>query len=243
MPEETELKTAAAPLSYLRGADVPLLDLTLSQALSHTAAKFPNREALVVCHEGVRVTWAELDREVTRIARGLAGLGPAAGRPAGIWASNCLEWVLLQYARGARRRGAGQRQSRVPIARTALRAAQVAHARPVPAREGCARRTIARSWPNRATAGSLPLEHIVWLGDPSWDAMLAGGTDYPPKTPTAGRCSQHPVHLRHHRLAQRRAAHPSEPAEQRPGDRARADAPRSTTASARPCRSTTASAA
>ena len=77
---------------------MPLLNLTFSQALAETARKFPDREALVVCHEGVRLSWSELDREVTRVARGLAGLGLHSGDRAGIWASNCLEWVLLQYA-------------------------------------------------------------------------------------------------------------------------------------------------
>ena len=38
MPENAEWEAEAAPLSYLRGADVPLLDLTLSQALADTAA-------------------------------------------------------------------------------------------------------------------------------------------------------------------------------------------------------------
>ena len=32
------------------------------------------------------------------MARGLAGLGLRPGDRAGIWASNCVEWVLLQYA-------------------------------------------------------------------------------------------------------------------------------------------------
>ena len=91
------------PLSYTRGPDVPLLDVTISQALSIAASRFPDREALVVCHQSARRTWAELDAEVTRVARGLAGLGLQPGDRAGIWASNCVEWILLQY--GAARAG------------------------------------------------------------------------------------------------------------------------------------------
>ncbi|SPF38475.1 hypothetical protein SBA4_2150010 [Candidatus Sulfopaludibacter sp. SbA4] len=79
MPETAERKSEAAAPSYLRGAAVPLLNLTLSQALAETARKFPEREALIVCHEGVRLTWSELDREATRTARGLAGLGLRPG--------------------------------------------------------------------------------------------------------------------------------------------------------------------
>ena len=47
---------------------------------------------------------------------------------------------------------------------------QVAHARPVPARARRRARTIARFWKKCGAAA----EHVVWLGDPSWDAMLAG---------------------------------------------------------------------
>jgi fatty-acyl-CoA synthase len=31
---------------------------------------------------------------------------------------------------------------------------------------------------------TLPLEHIIWLGEPSWDAMLDGGRDFPRDTAT-----------------------------------------------------------
>ena len=80
-------------MSYVRGAAVPLIEKTISQALADTAAKFPDREALVVCHQDVRLTWKELDDEVTRTARGLLGLGlepaiaPASG-PATAWSGS-----------------------------------------------------------------------------------------------------------------------------------------------------------
>src|ERR1035438_7503641 len=85
-------------LSYTRGADVPLLEKTISQALQDAAAKFWDREALIVRYQSTRLTWPELNTQVTRAARGLAGLGLRPGDRAGIWASNCLEWVLMQYA-------------------------------------------------------------------------------------------------------------------------------------------------
>ena len=68
---------------------------------------------------------------------------------------------------------------------------------------------------------ALPLEHVIWLGEPSWDAMLAGGRDFARDTATPARRRQHSVHLRHHRLAQGRAAHPPQPGQQRHGDFAR----------------------
>ena len=97
-PCDTLVHFVDTQLSYVRGADVPLLEQTISQAVTHAAARFADREALVVCHQNVRLTWRELDREVTRTARGLAGLGFRPGDRAGIWASNCVEWILMQHA-------------------------------------------------------------------------------------------------------------------------------------------------
>ncbi len=179
MPETAELEPEAAALSYLRGADVPFLNLTLCEALAETAGRFPDREALVVCHEGVRLTWSELDRQVTRAARGLAGLGLAPGDRAGIWASNCLEWVLLQYA--APRAGVvlvnvnpayRSHELRYVLAKSHIRALFL--------HEKDFRANYRQILADSRNGDRLPLEHIVWLGGPSWDAMLAGGTDFPP---------------------------------------------------------------
>jgi len=179
VPERAELETEAAALSYLRGPDVPLLNLTISQALSETASKFPGREALVVCHERVRLTWSELDREVTRVARGLAGLGLRPGDRAGIWASNCLEWVLLQYA--APRAGVvlvnvnpayRSHELRYVLAKSRIRALFL--------REKDSRADYREILAESRNGDRLPLEHIVWLGAPSWNDMIAGGADFPP---------------------------------------------------------------
>ena len=168
----------ATPLSYLRGATVPLLNLTLSEALTATAGKFPAREALVVCHEGVRLTWSELEREVTRTARGLAGLGLCPGDRAGIWASNCLEWVLLQYA--APRAGVvlvnvnpayRSHELRYVLAKSHIRALFL--------RDHDSRANYREILADSRNGDRLPLEHTVWLGDPSWDAMLSAGSDFP----------------------------------------------------------------
>ena len=91
------------PLSQSSGPAAPLIELTISQALANTAGAFPDRQALVVRHQNVRLTWSQLEAEATRVARGLAGLGLDPGDRAGIWASNCVEWILMQY--GAARAG------------------------------------------------------------------------------------------------------------------------------------------
>src|ERR687893_766599 len=64
----------------------------------HVAARFPDREALVVPFQGVRLTYAELDAEVDRLARALMARGLEVGDRLGIWSPNNAEWVLVQYA-------------------------------------------------------------------------------------------------------------------------------------------------
>ena len=58
----------------------------------------PASEALVDCATGRRWTYRELDAAVDALALGLLDLDLAAGDRVGIWAPNCAEWVLVQYA-------------------------------------------------------------------------------------------------------------------------------------------------
>ncbi|HET7741096.1 MAG TPA: AMP-binding protein, partial [Mycobacterium sp.] len=63
-----------------------------------TAATYPDVEALVDVAQGLRYTYAELDAEIDIVARGLMGLGVEKGDRVGMWAPNCAEWVIVQYA-------------------------------------------------------------------------------------------------------------------------------------------------
>ena len=62
------------------------------------AATQGDREALVVRHQGIRWSWRELARRVDAVASGLLALGLERGDHVGIWAPNCAEWTLTQYA-------------------------------------------------------------------------------------------------------------------------------------------------
>src|SRR6266540_1541735 len=89
----------AEALSYLHGASqVPLLGETIGENLDRTVARFPDRDAVISVHQGVRQTWAEFHAAVTEIARGLLALGIEPGDRVGIWSPNNAEWVTLQYA-------------------------------------------------------------------------------------------------------------------------------------------------
>jgi fatty-acyl-CoA synthase len=78
--------------------DTPLIEQTISANLDATAARFPDREAMVDVQAGKRWTYAELARDVDVLARGFAGQGIVKGDRVGIWAPNCAEWTLVQYA-------------------------------------------------------------------------------------------------------------------------------------------------
>ena len=78
--------------------DLPLLHQTISANLDATVARFPQREAMVDCSVGKRWTYAAFAADVDRLARGFAGIGVVKGDRVGIWAPNCGEWTLVQYA-------------------------------------------------------------------------------------------------------------------------------------------------
>lgn len=85
--------------SYTSGiSETPLLGDTIGANLDRTAAAFGDREALVDCPSGRRWTYRELRSAVDSLATGLAARGIAAGDRVGIWAPNCPEWFLIQYA-------------------------------------------------------------------------------------------------------------------------------------------------
>jgi fatty-acyl-CoA synthase len=85
--------------SYASGPSAhPLLGDTIGRLLARIAAEHPDREALLVRHQAVRLTFAELDSQTDRLARALLARGLDPGDRVGIWATNCAEWTLLQYA-------------------------------------------------------------------------------------------------------------------------------------------------
>ncbi|MBB5121273.1 AMP-binding protein [Streptomyces eurocidicus] len=85
--------------SYTAGTtSVPLIEDTIGADLAFTIERFGDREALVDAVSGRRWTYAEFGRAVTEVALGLLAKGVAQGDRVGIWAVNCPEWVMVQYA-------------------------------------------------------------------------------------------------------------------------------------------------
>jgi fatty-acyl-CoA synthase len=85
--------------SYVHGASpVPLLGETIGENLRRTALRARDREALVVPHQSVRVTYGEFWELTGRAARGLLARGVEKGDRVGIWSPNRYEWTVIQYA-------------------------------------------------------------------------------------------------------------------------------------------------
>src|SRR3954454_8100278 len=76
----------------------PLLEETIGGNLDATVAVHGEREALVECATGRRWTYAELGADVDVLAMGLVRAGITKGDRVGIWAPNCAEWTITQYA-------------------------------------------------------------------------------------------------------------------------------------------------
>jgi fatty-acyl-CoA synthase len=86
-------------LSYDCGtADAPLLGDTIGHNFDRTVDKFPGSDALIDVPSGRRWTYRELKNDVDALAAGLLARGVTKGDRVGIWAPNCPEWTLVQYA-------------------------------------------------------------------------------------------------------------------------------------------------
>jgi fatty-acyl-CoA synthase len=85
--------------SYVSGpSEIPLLGMTIGDAFDRTVAQFPDRDALISRHQGLRYVWRQLQDEVNRFARGLMALGIQKGDRVGVWSPTYAEWTITQYA-------------------------------------------------------------------------------------------------------------------------------------------------
>ncbi|WP_298289582.1 AMP-binding protein [Thiomonas sp.] len=91
--------TPATLQAYACGShDQPLLTQTIGDFFDDMARRSGEQEALVVRHQNARLSYAELKREVDRLASAMLRSGLRKGDRVGIWAHNCVEWVLMQLA-------------------------------------------------------------------------------------------------------------------------------------------------
>jgi fatty-acyl-CoA synthase len=85
--------------SYDAGpTDTPILEETIGENFERTVLRNPDAEALVDVAADRRWTYGELNADVDLVGRGLMALGVEKGERVGIWAPNCAEWMIVQYA-------------------------------------------------------------------------------------------------------------------------------------------------
>src|SRR5262249_37121581 len=95
MPREGDHDMPDRGQSYTSGtSDLPLLGRTIGDMFDEIAERYPDHEALVSRHQGLRYTYGQLRAEVDRCARALIALGVTKGQRLGIWAPNCAEWAI-----------------------------------------------------------------------------------------------------------------------------------------------------
>ncbi len=165
-------------LSYTRGPETPLIDKTLSQVLAETAARVPEKEAVVSRHQNIRHTWREFHAAVEQTARGLRGLGLQNGDRIGVWSANCVEWLLLQYAVSMARLvmvninpAYRSHELRYVLIKSRMKAMFLW--------ERDARADYLQILRDSREGVDLPLEHVILLGQEPWNRMIANGADLP----------------------------------------------------------------
>jgi fatty-acyl-CoA synthase len=85
--------------SHVTGVtEPPLIEQTIGQALAEAAGKYGEHEAIVCVHQDARISYRELNELAESIGAGLLSLGLQPGDRVGIWAPNCVEWTIIQFA-------------------------------------------------------------------------------------------------------------------------------------------------
>jgi fatty-acyl-CoA synthase len=160
--------------SYASGTSTtPLIGETIDANLRRAVERFGDREAVVDVGGGHRLTYSQFDAAVDQVARGLYGSGIDKGDRVGIWAPNCLEWMLVQYATA--RIGAILVNIN-PAYRThevayVLRQAGIGTLVSAPSFKASDYRAMIDE-----VRPDLPaLRDVVYIGKPSWDSLLADG--------------------------------------------------------------------
>ncbi len=167
-------------LSYSIGpTERALLEMTIGESFDDTVTRFPDHDAVIDVPTGRRWTYATLRGDVDALASALLEDGIAVGDRIGLWAPNCPEWTIVQYA--AAKIGAVLVNLN-PAYRTheleyALNHAGIRMVFTLPSFRSSDYTAMITEVAPRAPQ----LEHVVYLGTEQWAAMLHRGST----TPTA----------------------------------------------------------
>ncbi|MBX7549230.1 AMP-binding protein [Streptomyces sp. tea 10] len=161
--------------SYTHGTGTTaLLGDTIGANLDRAVAAWPDREALVDVPSGRRWTYARFGAAVEELAQALVAAGVVKGDRVGIWAVNCPEWVLVQYA-----------TARIGAVMVNINPAYRTHEVEYVLRQAGVCLLFAslghktsdyRAMVEEVRGRCPELRETVYIGDPSWEALLARGT-------------------------------------------------------------------
>ena len=85
--------------SYVNGVSGnPLIFKTIGNLLDEAVTSHAGKQAIVVRHQGIRLSYSELNERVNKVAANLLARGIETGDRVGIWSPNNLQWVLTQFA-------------------------------------------------------------------------------------------------------------------------------------------------
>lgn len=164
-----------AGLSYAHGgSEKSLLGETIGANLARTAARRPDHEALVDCPSGRRWSYAGLLQWSRSVARGLLAMGVEKGDRVGIWSPNCPEWVALQY-------GTALIGAVLVNVNPAYRTSELDYVLRQSGVRVLVSATVHRTSDYRAMVEEVRpqvagLQHVIYIGDGSWDAMEEAGS-------------------------------------------------------------------
>ncbi|WP_328530660.1 AMP-binding protein [Nocardioides sp. NBC_00368] len=167
-------ETSSITASSARGdIDVPLLEETIGANFERTVARHGEREALVEIATGRRWTYASLNADVDALAVGLRKAGIGKGDRVGIWAPNCAEWTMVQFA-------TAKIGAILVNINPAYRTHELAYALNQSGVRLLISATAFKSSDYVKLVGEVEadcgaLEKTVFLGTPEWDALLAAG--------------------------------------------------------------------
>ncbi|MBV2156755.1 AMP-binding protein [Kitasatospora sp. SUK 42] len=178
-PRSPPVPTTPTPRSYASGtSDVPLLGDTIGENLDRAVRAFPERDALVDRPTARRWTYAQLAADVDALALGLLELGIAKGDRVGIWAPNCAEWTLTQYA-----------TAKLGAILVTVNPAYRAHELEYVLNQAGIRLLVAADRFKTSDYAAMieevrpncpELERVVLLGSTAWDALLTAGRQADP---------------------------------------------------------------
>lgn len=75
-----------------------LIEKTLGSFIEKWALETPNQDFIVYADRDLRFTYAEFDKRVNRLAKGLLSIGLKKGDHMGIWATNVPDWLTFTFA-------------------------------------------------------------------------------------------------------------------------------------------------